>query len=171
MHYYRLQINWVFLKNILLSHLRLPNLEGQVPVIISPRNRVAQSYPRTLRSLFVAYYDSQGCGGVILTRLQTGSRTCFEMGSSLQHQHRPNRKHHLDWWEPNISSIEQWGSLRWDSKTWPWVLRDFGSSVIHPAPSSWYAKTKLHSMVWVRERTISTERPPLVGEVIANFCG
>jgi hypothetical protein len=24
-------------------------------------------------------------------------------------------------------------------------------------------------MVWVRERTIPTERPPLVGEVIANF--
>jgi hypothetical protein len=30
-------------------------------------------------------------------------------------------------------------------------------------------KTKLNSMVWVRERTIPTERPPLVGEVIANF--
>jgi hypothetical protein len=27
------------------------------------------------------------------------------------------------------------------------------------------------SMVWVRERTIPTERPPPVGEVIANFCG
>jgi hypothetical protein len=26
-------------------------------------------------------------------------------------------------------------------------------------------------MVWVRERTIPTERPPLVGEVIANFWG
>jgi hypothetical protein len=26
-----------------------------------------------------------------------------------------------------------------------------------------------NSMVWVRERTILTERPPLVGEVIANF--
>jgi hypothetical protein len=25
-------------------------------------------------------------------------------------------------------------------------------------------------MVWVRERTIPNERPPLVGEVIANFC-
>jgi hypothetical protein len=25
-------------------------------------------------------------------------------------------------------------------------------------------------MVRVRERTIPTERPPLVGEVIANFC-
>jgi hypothetical protein len=30
-------------------------------------------------------------------------------------------------------------------------------------------KTKLNSMVWVRERTIPIERPPLVGEVIANF--
>jgi hypothetical protein len=28
-----------------------------------------------------------------------------------------------------------------------------------------------NSMVWVRERTIPTERQPLVGEVIANFCG
>jgi hypothetical protein len=32
-----------------------------------------------------------------------------------------------------------------------------------------YAKKT--SMVWDRERTISTERPPLVGEVIANCCG
>jgi hypothetical protein len=30
---------------------------------------------------------------------------------------------------------------------------------------------KLNSMVRVRERTIPTERPPLVGEVIANLCG
>jgi hypothetical protein len=29
----------------------------------------------------------------------------------------------------------------------------------------------LNSMVWDRERTIPTERPPLVGEVIVNFCG
>jgi hypothetical protein len=32
-------------------------------------------------------------------------------------------------------------------------------------------KTKKNSMVWVRERTIPTERTPLVGEVIANFRG
>jgi hypothetical protein len=37
-----------------------PNLEGQVPLFISPRNRVAQVYPRALGSLFVASYDSQG---------------------------------------------------------------------------------------------------------------
>jgi hypothetical protein len=29
---------------------------------------------------------------------------------------------------------------------------------------------KKNSVVWVRERTIPTERPPLVGKVIANFC-
>jgi hypothetical protein len=32
-------------------------------------------------------------------------------------------------------------------------------------------KQKKNSMVWVRERTIPTERPPLVGEVTASFCG
>jgi hypothetical protein len=32
-------------------------------------------------------------------------------------------------------------------------------------------KKKINSMVWVSERTIPTERPPLVGEVIANLCG
>jgi hypothetical protein len=37
-----------------------PNLEDQVPVFISPRNRVAQLYPRALGSLYVAFYDSQG---------------------------------------------------------------------------------------------------------------
>jgi hypothetical protein len=40
--------------------------------------------------------------------------------------------------------------------------------------TSVYNKTnnkQTNSMVCVRERTIPTERPPLVGEVIANFCG
>jgi hypothetical protein len=32
-------------------------------------------------------------------------------------------------------------------------------------------KKKLHSVAVVRKRTIPTERPPLVGEVSANFCG
>jgi hypothetical protein len=29
---------------------------------------------------------------------------------------------------------------------------------------------KLNSVAWVRERTIPTERPPVVGDVSANFC-
>jgi hypothetical protein len=40
--------------HILLSQIRdYPILEGQVPVFISPRNRVAQLYPQALCSLFV----------------------------------------------------------------------------------------------------------------------
>jgi hypothetical protein len=49
-----------------------PNLEGQVSVFISPRNRVTQIYLRALGSHFIASYDSRGYGGGILTRLHTG---------------------------------------------------------------------------------------------------
>jgi hypothetical protein len=46
--------------HILLSQIRdSANLEGQVSVFISPRNRVAQLYPQALSSLSVASYDSQ----------------------------------------------------------------------------------------------------------------
>jgi hypothetical protein len=48
-----------------------PNLEVQVPVFISPRNRVAQLYTQALGSFYVAPYDSQGYGGGIVTRLHT----------------------------------------------------------------------------------------------------
>jgi hypothetical protein len=45
------------------------NLEGQVPVFISTKNRVAQVYPQGLGSLFCTSYDSQGYGGAIRTSL------------------------------------------------------------------------------------------------------
>jgi hypothetical protein len=32
-------------------------------------------------------------------------------------------------------------------------------------------QTNTNSVAWVLERTIPAERPPLVGEVSANFCG
>jgi hypothetical protein len=54
--------------HILLSHIRDSlNLEGQVPVFIFPPNRVAQLYPRTLGSIFVASYDPQDYVGGIRT--------------------------------------------------------------------------------------------------------
>jgi hypothetical protein len=41
--------------HILLSQIRYsPILEGQGPVFLSPRNRVAQLYPQAVGSLFVA---------------------------------------------------------------------------------------------------------------------
>jgi hypothetical protein len=64
--------------HILLSHFRLHQPGGQVPVFISPRNRVAQLYSRALDSLFVASYDSQGYGGGILTRLHLGRNTVVQ---------------------------------------------------------------------------------------------
>jgi hypothetical protein len=61
---------WVCHDHILLSQNRdSRNLEGQVPVFISSRNRVSQLYPQALSSLFVASYDSQGG---IRPRLHTG---------------------------------------------------------------------------------------------------
>jgi hypothetical protein len=58
--------------HILLSQIRdSPNLEGQVPVFISPSGRVAQLDPHVPGSLFVASYDSQGYGGGIRLLLHT----------------------------------------------------------------------------------------------------
>jgi hypothetical protein len=52
--------------HILLSPIRdSPTLEGQVPVFISPRNKVARLYPQALGSLFVISCNLQGYGGCI----------------------------------------------------------------------------------------------------------
>jgi hypothetical protein len=63
-----------------------PNLEGQVPVCISPRNRVALLYPQAPGSLFVASYGSQGYGGGIKpasTRVEPSSKSklCYDRRS------------------------------------------------------------------------------------------
>jgi hypothetical protein len=47
-------------------------MEDQVSVFMSPIERVAQLYPKAPGSLFVAFYDSQGYGGDIVTRLRRG---------------------------------------------------------------------------------------------------
>jgi hypothetical protein len=59
--------------DLILLKFETPNLEGQVPVFISSRNRVARLYPQAMGSLFVASYNSQGYGGGIRPRLHTGS--------------------------------------------------------------------------------------------------
>jgi hypothetical protein len=79
----------------LLSHLKLPNLEGQVSVFISPRNRLAQLYPRALGSFYVVPYESQGYGGGTLTLPQSGGsgpRICIlqeQDGSKSSYDRRP----------------------------------------------------------------------------------
>jgi hypothetical protein len=77
---------------ILLSQIRdSPKLVGQVPVFISPRNKVAQLYTQALDSLFVASYDSQGYSGGIRTRLHTGYTGCLKI-DSLSSQGADRRK-------------------------------------------------------------------------------
>jgi hypothetical protein len=58
--------------NLLSRINNSPNLESQVPVFISHRNRVARLYSQALGSLFVVSYDSQSYGGGIRLRLHTG---------------------------------------------------------------------------------------------------
>jgi hypothetical protein len=102
--------------HILLSQIRdSPTLEGHVPVFISPRNRVAQLYSQALGSLFVALYDSQGCGGVIRTLVHTWSsirtpspnlsclservwdRVTLRLAIYRQSELKPKPKSHCDW--------------------------------------------------------------------------
>jgi hypothetical protein len=64
---YRRAHDHISLSQVQDSH----NLEGQIPVFISPRNKLAQLSHRKLYSIFVASYDSQGYGRIILTRLRT----------------------------------------------------------------------------------------------------
>jgi hypothetical protein len=71
--------------HILLSQIRdFTNLEDQVPLFISPRNRMARLYPQVLGSLFVASYDSQGYAGGVRPRLNTGYLTWLGRPNCLQ---------------------------------------------------------------------------------------
>jgi predicted nucleic acid-binding Zn finger protein len=88
--------------HILLSQIRnSPSLEGQVPIFISPRNRVAQFYPQALGPLFVASYDSQGYGEGIRTRFNTGfsykNKNFWKEQIAYFHliRHEPHRKPHI----------------------------------------------------------------------------
>jgi hypothetical protein len=52
-------------------------MEDQTSVFMSPSDRVAQLYPEALGSLFVAFYNSQGYDGGILTRLHRGDEIYY----------------------------------------------------------------------------------------------
>jgi hypothetical protein len=81
------------LDHILLSQIRdFPNLEDQVPVFVSSRNRVSQFYPQALGSLFVASYDSQGYRGSIRTRLHTGCAITYSKKATISRVVRRYRK-------------------------------------------------------------------------------
>jgi hypothetical protein len=52
--------------------LQTLDLEGKVPVVKSPNEKLAQLYPQAWGSVFFASYDSQGYIEAILAFLYTG---------------------------------------------------------------------------------------------------
>jgi hypothetical protein len=65
-----------------------PQPGGQVPVFISPRNRVAQLFPQAPGSLSVAFYDSQVyCGGDLNPAPHPGGPVCY----ALKHKFEVDR--------------------------------------------------------------------------------
>jgi hypothetical protein len=79
------------------------NLEDQVPVFISPMNRVTQLYPQALGSPFVSY-DSQGYGEGIRTLLHTG----YNFSTSSWFSLYSLGKHSKEDITSNNSSIVAW---------------------------------------------------------------
>jgi hypothetical protein len=67
---------------LLCQILDSPNLEGQVLVFISPRNRVVRLYPQALGSTLDVSYDLQGYGGGIRTH-PTREKMVLDSPSSL----------------------------------------------------------------------------------------
>jgi hypothetical protein len=60
------------LQNEVVNIASDPNLEDQISVFISLSDRVTQLYTQALRSLFVAFYESQGYSAGTLTHLSMG---------------------------------------------------------------------------------------------------
>jgi hypothetical protein len=61
----------ILLQSNIVSPAFNPYLEDQVSVFMSSSDSVAQLYPQAPGSFFIAFYDSQGFGGDILTGLHT----------------------------------------------------------------------------------------------------
>jgi hypothetical protein len=117
--------------HILLSQIwdyHCPNLEGQVPIFISPRNKVAQLYSKELGSIFVASYNSQGYGGGIWPCLHMGwdssvvlQALYLSLCCGLMRKHCPQQFNFcMHTW---TSGIGAWCYLVMDAlATFPWFL-------------------------------------------------
>jgi hypothetical protein len=123
------------------SDSSLPQPEGQVPVLISPRKRMAQLYPQALGSLSVAFYDSQGYGGGDSNQPpHPGGQVCY----ALSH------KFEADWIQntaPNSAStfcvrIRCRAGMNWSSLMLrPTVSRPVRPGTKHPPPDFHHCHT------------------------------
>jgi hypothetical protein len=85
-----------------------PTWRARSPYLCPPRNKVAQLYPRALGSLFVSSYDSQGCGGGILTHLHTRFWTSNSYTSQSQsYLTTDSQSASLSWCQATIRTRDQ----------------------------------------------------------------
>jgi hypothetical protein len=70
-HFFEFREN-IILHNRSSALRRTPTVVDKVPVFMFRSDKVAQLYSKAPGSLFIAFYDSQGYGGDILTHLHTG---------------------------------------------------------------------------------------------------
>jgi hypothetical protein len=68
--------------------------------------------------------------------------------------------------QATVGHVGLWGALQLNLNLYPTSVQDI------PTGRQASCSGRLtYSVALVRKRTIPTERPPLVGEVSANFCG
>jgi hypothetical protein len=84
------------------------NLEGQIPIFISRRNRVAQLYPQALGYLFLSTsYDSQGYSGGILTCLHMGKKKTVAQSQSQSHIMTNGQSVRMSWRRVHCGTSDQ----------------------------------------------------------------
>jgi hypothetical protein len=128
------------------------NLEGQVPVFISPRVRVAQLYPPALGSLSVASYDSQGYGAGIHSKEIYPWLIINNVGAS--HGNLPHVKNFGD--QVTLMQIGIQATAR--QTGFPWWRKIATMHEIHDAGFG----TVQTSAVNTTTGTVSSATPPLI---------
>jgi hypothetical protein len=98
-----------------------PNLEGQFPVFISPRNRAAQLYLRTMGSRSVASYDSRRLRWRYSNPPPHGIHLTAPIALFITFRHGSRRKHH--------SSVGAYGSLLSNGWCIPCLARSLHATI------------------------------------------
>jgi hypothetical protein len=133
------------------------NLEGQVPVFIYPRKRVAQLYPPGTGFPSCRLYDSQGYGAVILTLLHTGNnwswtcavpfiRKCYTSLYSQKSSTSSTTSSSLESSVPHITH----NIWKWKRKRYQRALHFSNTELLHSDFSCW-------PLLWSRGQSSSLQ--------------
>jgi hypothetical protein len=123
-----------------------------------------------LKSCFCFFRTAEYCVWIYLSCISVLFRFTFYTSDCVSCPCSPwatNQKYRIELLKLLMGSLRRVRQNVIPKRRWRFIIR------LIPEDTGWsrYWQIKKNSMVWVRERTIPTERPPLVGEVVANFYG